>query len=518
MAQVVSALNVCLFGAGLYVVKRVLDANRLPTLPPGPTDWPIIGNLFEISLDKIWLDFARLGKEYGDISSVNVLGTRYVILNSSNAVSEILEKQSAKCSDRPHPTITGDLAGWSRMLFVNYSGRFGRYRKLLHGTFGNRSSTAICNPIEEEETRRFLSNVLEQPDNLAAHIRTTAGAVILKVTYGYSIQANEDPFVELADRAMANVSLVTNPGAFLVDLIPALRRLPEWFPGTSFLRDAKRYRQLAMETVTRPHQYVLEQMAAGTVKSSFSSALLEEGVSPEEEDIAMWTAINTYLGTSTPLIRECHHSLILDVFSGVSDTMVSATYAFFLAMTIYPEVQRKGQAELDAVVGAERLPRLDDRDSLPYINAICKEVLRWHVVAPLVPHVSMEDITYNGFVVPKGSYIIGNSWSILHNGTTYPDPEVFQPERFLGDSPQPDPKTISFGFGRRICPGLHLAQASLFISVAMSLAVLDISRHVEDGVEVVPKFDVTGGTISHPKPFKCRITSRSTNAEALLRS
>ncbi|KIJ05619.1 hypothetical protein PAXINDRAFT_93216, partial [Paxillus involutus ATCC 200175] len=291
------------------------------------------------------------------------------------------------------------------------------------------------------------------------------------------------------------------PGAFLVDLIPALRYLPEWFPGTRFLQDAKKYRQLVKETVTRPHQYVLEQMAAGTANASLSSTLLGGGVSPEEEDIIMWTAINIYLGTYTPLIR-----------------VVSAIHAFFLAMTIYPEVQRKAQAEVDAVVGAERLPRLDDRDFLPYINAICKEVLRWHIVAPLaVPHVSTEDITYNGFVVPKGSNIIGNAWSILHDEATYPDPEVFQPERFLGDNPQPDPQNACFGYGRRICPGLHFAEASIFISVAMSLAVLDISRPVEDGVEVIPKFDVTGGTVSHPKPFKCRITSRSTNAEALLR-
>ncbi|KAF9237431.1 cytochrome P450 [Melanogaster broomeanus] len=509
MVQAVGLLDVCLFGAGLYIIKRIIASGRSRALPPGPTGWPIVGNLFEMSSEKTWLDFAELGKKYGnflpgssgDISSISILGTRYVILNSYKAVSEILEKQSATCSNRPHLTMACDLAGWEDlMLFLNPGERFRQYRKHFHRLLGSRSSTATFNPIEEEETRRFLRNVLEQPDNLAAHIRTTAGAIILKVTYGYTIQGGEDPLVELADRAMANISLVSTPGAFLVDLIPALRYLPEWLPGTGFLQDAKKYRKLVMETVTRPHRHVVEQMASGAADPSFSSTLLERGISPEEEDIIMWTAISIYLGEYLPLI---------------SLRVVSSIYAFFLAMTIYPEVQIKARAELDAVVGTERLPRLDDRDSLPYINAICKEVLRWHVVAPLAaPHVSTEDIIFNGFVVPKGSTIIGNSWTILHDETTYPNPEVFQPERFLGESPQPDPQNVCFGFA--LPPGLHLAEASIFITVAMSLSVLNISRQVEDGIEIVPQPDVNGGTVSHPKPFKCRITSRSMKAKALL--
>ena len=63
--------------------------------------------------------------------------------------------------------------------------------------------------------------------------------------------------------------------------------------------------------------------------------------------------------------------------------VVSAIHAFFLAMVLYPEVQAKAKAELDAVVGSERLPCFNDRDSLSYINAVWKEVLRWHSVAPL---------------------------------------------------------------------------------------------------------------------------------------
>ena len=109
--------------------------------------------------------------------------------------------------------------------------------------------------------------------------------------------------------------------------------------------------------------------------------------------------------------------------------VVSAIHAFFLAMVLFPEVQTKAQAELDAVVGTERLPCSNDRDSLPYINAVWKEALRWHSVLPLgiisapvdvfdsahhvwkaVPHVAREDIYYEGFVIPKGSCIIANAW------------------------------------------------------------------------------------------------------------
>ena len=105
-------------------------------------------------------------------------------------------------------------------------------------------------------------------------------------------------------------------------------------------------------------------------------------------------------------------------------------------MVLFPEVQEKAQAELDAIVGKERLPSLNDRDLLPYINAVCKEVLRWHSVTPLgtlsVPlppqsmltrlrkalaHVATEDIYAEGFLIPKGTYILGNVWYVPYYHT-----------------------------------------------------------------------------------------------------
>lgn len=84
---------------------------------------------------------------------------------------------------------------------------------------------------------------------------------------------------------------------------------------------------------------------------------------------------------------------------------------FFLAMVNNPEVQAKARKELDAVVGPDRLPTFDDRDSLPYVNAIVKETLRWHSILPLgLSHQLSEDDTYQGYFLPKGSNIVANAW------------------------------------------------------------------------------------------------------------
>ncbi|KAG2351500.1 hypothetical protein BDR07DRAFT_1318991, partial [Suillus spraguei] len=107
----------------------------------------------------------------------------------------------------------------------------------------------------------------------------------------------------------------------------------------------------------------------------------------------------------------------------------------------------------------------------------------------------------------------------LNDPQTYANPLQFNPERFLdnnGHDPEPEPCVVCFGFGRRSCPGLHFADASIWISVVMSLAVFKISKVIENGVEITPEINLTTGTISHPKPFKCSIKPRSAKAVTLI--
>jgi len=80
-------------------------------------------------------------------------------------------------------------------------------------------------------------------------------------------------------------------------------------------------------------------------------------------------------------------------------------------MSLSPDVVRKAQGEIDRVIGNDRLPNSMDRPNLPYVEAVVKEVLRWHPVAPMgLPHTSTTEDVFEGYLIPKGSMVIANIW------------------------------------------------------------------------------------------------------------
>lgn len=165
-------------------------------------------------------------------------------------------------------------------------------------------------------------------------------------------------------------------------------------------------------------------------------------------------------------------------YVGGSDTTVSSALALFIALGTHPEVQKKAQAEIDSLTGAERLPTCAEAQQMPYLQAIVKEVSRWHTVGPLsLPHQSVEDDTYEGYFIPGGSWILPNTWAILHDPSVFDSPMEFRPERYLKDGQLDpavlDPEAAAFGYGRRICPGRHFSNAALSAMVASLLAVYD---------------------------------------------
>ncbi|KAG1849812.1 cytochrome P450 [Suillus tomentosus] len=117
---------------------------------------------------------------------------------------------------------------------------------------------------------------------------------------------------------------------------------------------------------------------------------------------------------------------------GAYETTSSTLMIFVLAMVLYPDIERRAQAEIDSVIGRDRLPTFEDRASLPYVEAILRETFRWHPILPLgVPRATSSDDIYDGCFIPKRTTVMCNVWAISRDEKRYPDASRFMPERFL---------------------------------------------------------------------------------------
>ncbi|KAH9972642.1 cytochrome P450 [Lactifluus volemus] len=474
--------------------------------PPGPRPLPIIGNILHIPKDFSWLAYIRFSEIYGNILSFHIFGQVIVVLNTIEDSKDLLEKHGDKCADRPHIPIV-EMAGWQMLLqTATYGESYRLARKLLDRGL-RPGAAAQYRPMQQSKARILLSRLLENPDEWEAHFELLQGELILAMTYGYEAQGRNDRRVELARHFSDVGSQSVLPGALLVNDLPFLRHIPEWLPWLSYKPLARLGHDLAQETMHAPIRFVKESMLNGTAKPSLALQNLQD--------------IETLSGSERQMAEETVAGALGSMYTAGADTTVSALMSLLLAVILHPDTQKRAQEELDTVTGRERLPTFEDRPRLPFVDAMCKEVMRWRPVTPLgIPHAALEDIVYKGYFIPRGAAVIGNTWAILNDPSMYPEPEVFKPERFLNldGSSREDPILASaFGFGRRICPGRHFVDATLFITVASLFSVFNIQKG--QGADGEPfTYSFTGSLVSRPNSFPCSIIPRDKCAEQLIRA
>ncbi|CAE7159557.1 unnamed protein product [Rhizoctonia solani] len=449
-----STIASVLFLLFLYLKhSKTPRTSNLP-LPPGPRVWPIIGSFLSLpnNSEPHWIWFTRwANKTASDVIHCRVFGVNTIVLNSREAAVDLLERRSNIYSDRPRMVMAGELVGWNRMVAIsNYSDRIKTIRKYMHNSISSRTSQD-WQPQQEQEAIRFLQKLRRSPENLISHIRHTAGATVVRLVYAYTPKDEDDEYIKIAERAMGNFSLATTPGMFLVDLFPLctcliingiglwyekvdrdLGQLVKYLPWAPFKRTALEWRKQLFELIDVPMAFARDQMNRGVAEPSFVSKWLDEPGRESDKLLIPFTAASLY--------------------AGGANTTVSAISTFFVAMLHYPEAQKLAQKEIDEVFGKDRLPTLADRDSLPYVEALYKEVLRWQPLGPLgVPHRLGSDVDdeYRGMRIPANSIVIPNIWNMLHDPSIYPSPETFDPSRYFGTN-QPNPEDVAFGFGRRM--------------------------------------------------------------------
>ncbi|KAF5382615.1 hypothetical protein D9615_002768 [Tricholomella constricta] len=414
------------------------------------------------------MDFYQWGKIYGDVIHLHVLGKSILVLNSA---TELLEKRSGINSGRPRFPLF-EMLGWDPSLtMLDYGNQFQLHRKMLH-QYLNREQCIEYRPIQKQNVHGLVHKLAANPEGSLETIERFATGNIIRIAYGHHIVSNDDGYYKIAHDATTALFESGPAGGTPLDIFPFLEHFPSWFPGTYYANYARDKRHLARTFHEAPVQKVQEQMRAENAEPSFAQSHLETMAREGSE--------------SRLTLHDIHGAASILHVVGTDTTTVTLTI-FVLAMVLYPECQRKAQEELDAVLGPGRLPEFSDHVSLPFVECVWQETLRWHQAAPLgLPHVSAVDDVYNGMFIPKGTTILSNIRAMTLNDKLYHEPSKFIPERFL---PKPagdgEPLPPVFGFGRRICPGRHFADGTLWMAIATILATLTISKAFDkDGKEI----------------------------------
>ncbi|KDR67546.1 hypothetical protein GALMADRAFT_105800 [Galerina marginata CBS 339.88] len=503
MAGVLSKDSISTLAIGLvavFLLRTLVERIRRPKYLPGPRRLPIVGNLFDMPETESWVTYRQWKDTYGDAIYLEILGSPLVILNSYKACIELLEKRAEIYSDRPVGTMANIIMGWSQsVVMAPYNDRWRRFRRICAQTM-RKDAVKQFHPIQEREVARYLGTLLKDPKHYMANFRFTAARSLLWNIYGIQVNESNSPIITTAEKAMAMGVFAAQPGNFLVDFFPALAHVPSWFPGTGWKEFARKGRILAYEMVNIPFDMTVKEMKSGDHEPSFTSINLEKN---EDEDIVKWCSASMLSGN------------------------VASMHNFFLAMALNPDVQKRCQAEIDSVTGGSRLPVIADRDNLPYVNATMWELLRWQPVSPLaLPHRVTKDDVYNGCFIPAGTVVMGNTWAVARDPDLFEDPDRFNPDRYLPyfDKTIPhdpaklplNPNEFAFGFGRRICAGLHYAETMFLISMARVLATFDIGKETDqNGNQITPELKFNSSIVREPFDFECSIKPRSEAAEAL---
>ncbi|KAI0742050.1 CyP450 monooxygenase [Daedaleopsis nitida] len=495
----------------LFLRRRVRLGSHPWPLPPGPRGWPIIGNALDFPKDNLGRGLRDICAQYGELVHIKILGQDIIVLGSYETACELLDKRSSIYSDRPD-FIMGRLTSfteWS-LPVLRYGPLWRTHRRIFH-------QELLVNAIVRYEdvqrgvARRILRNFLDSPQRFRKHLEAAFSGTALRIAYGLEVSEEDDTYVRALREMLDAGTAFAVPGKYLVEVLPILQYLPGCLPGAAFKREAaaasKRMRAILQELF----QAGKDNMEHGTARDSILTRILQHRAGIDQRAMAEREEICAEVAAT--------------LYTAGAETTAATLEAFILAMALFPEVQEKAQDELDVVVGRLRLPDFSDRPSLPYINALCKELVRWHIVAPTaVPHTTIRDDEFRGYWIPKGSLVIPNLWAYSRDPDIYSNPEDFDPDRFIKDG-KPNgrvrnPHDFVFGFGRRICPGRHLADASLFMMCASILHIFSITpAKGEDGKPISLEAKFTTHLItSHAEEFQCEIRPRSAETAALATS
>ncbi|KAL3840452.1 hypothetical protein ACJIZ3_025043 [Penstemon smallii] len=477
----------------LYITSQYFY-HKLKNHPPSPFPvLPFIGHMYMLK-KPFHRSLSEISKKYGPIIFLK-LGSRPILLISSPSLAEeCFTKHDIIFANRPS-FLNGKHYGYNYtgLPWCSYTDHWRNLRKIA--TIELLSSTRLqtLSHVRKDEILimiRKLFQLSKDKSDRVVHVKVALFEFMFNY-YGKNVESSKEAKIF---QEIVNESSLVGPATNVVDFLPFMK----WFgykDTEKTIMSIQEKRDKYMQNLIDEHRNIME-----------SDASSDDNANGEKENKIMAQILLSFQKQEPEYYTDemIKNLLLVLIQAGSNSSADTLEWAFSLLLD-NPDVLTRAQAEIDNVVGRERLINESDLTQLPYLCGIINETLRLHPAGPLLlPHESSKECTVGGFLVPKGTILLVNVWDIHHSSKLWEDPEKFKPERFQDyEEGKSERKFMPFGHGRRACPGENLALRNVIMALGSLIQCFDWEK-----VSEIDMNEATGITAPKIKPLTTKCNPR----------
>ncbi|KAG6911006.1 hypothetical protein DXG01_005421 [Tephrocybe rancida] len=484
-------------------LRRVISGPGGSSLPPGPPNRFAFLRAYPERAIHAWQ------KTYGPLFSVWMGSQLFVVISDPQVARDLLVTNGSTFSSRKRYFMKNQTILRGRSITASvYGDKWRQHRRIATQLLTPKALKGYVDAMDYE-AHTLVRSLYEETNRGVVPVNPThfcgrfALNNMLIISFATRTDSTRVPLVEKALELAQEFMDLSGPWSNAIDFLEPL----QWVPTKMRTRGRKLHDGL-IDVYGSMINRVQARMDGGEdVPDCLVKTLIEtrEQEKLDWEDLCMLSAVFT--------------------LGGIHST--SGIIQWFLALIpSHLEIQARAHEELDRVIGRDRWPTIEDEADLPYLRAIIKEVQRVH--APFwmgTPHCTTEDFEYKSMFIPKDTVVVLNCYSLHHNEERYPNPEVFDPDRYLGDTLSCEesaklPNAMdrdhwTFGAGRRICPGLPAAERELWLAISRLMWAFEFHSVPGEPISLGEYNGLSGRT---PKPFRLKLVPRVEKLDELLQS
>ncbi|XP_029002034.1 cytochrome P450 2J5-like [Betta splendens] len=465
------------------LISAVWENRVAQNFPPGPWTLPLVGDVFRVSPSNFHLDLKEFAEKLGDIYSLRLFGERIVIVNSYKLVREALVENGEDYTDRPYMPLFERLFGSKGLVGSNGSPWRHQRRFALHTlrNFGlGKKSLELCIQQECHYLTEAFAVHQGKPFSAESLINNAVSNIVCCLVFGERFEYNDKQYQSILQGFGNSLRFGGSSWAQLCNLLP---RLMDWLPGPHqkvflIMQGIKGF----IHVKIKEHS---EKLDTSSPRDYIDAYLIEMADKGEKDSVFDLDSL-------------C--SCTLDLFVAGTETTTTTLKWALSYMLYYPHIQERVQAEIDAVVGSSRQPSVSDRDNMPYTNAVIHEIQRLGDIFPLgLVRRTSRDTVLNKFAIPKGTAVLTNLSSVLHDESMWETPHSFNPQHFLDQDGKFRKREafLPFSAGKRVCLGEQLARMELFLFFTSLLQRFSFSPAPGEQ----PSLEFKLGATRYPKPY-----------------